>query len=88
MIDPGADEGDLFGGELGLVGRGHVLVVRRRESDAREEEAGVAIFGDDGGAGVAAGEEGRVTRNAETSRWFFAEVAGGALRLEDGADRI
>jgi hypothetical protein len=52
-----------------------VIAVVEREVDARDEHARFGLAGGDGGAGVAAAEEGRVAADGEAARRLFPGVA-------------
>jgi hypothetical protein len=75
LIDPGTHELDFVGVERGLVYGRHVLVVAGREHEARQHEAGFAIFGHDAGAAEATFQELSVFLDAEAAGRLFADVA-------------
>jgi hypothetical protein len=86
LIDPGADELDLVGAELGLAFGRHVLVVGSGQDEARHDDALGALVGDDAGAAVAAFEELLVLLDAEAGGGLVLDVALAAFGAEERLD--
>ncbi len=84
MVDEGADDFDLVGGEW-IAAHGHARSVGETEETFDEEAIG-AVAGDDGGTGTAAAEEVGGRGELEFAHGGVAKMAGRAGLLEDGED--
>jgi hypothetical protein len=80
LVDPGAKNADLLGGEAFALGRHEGAIASADEVD---EGAVGAFAGDDGSPGVAAAEGVGLAVEAEAGALLLGAVAGKASLLED-----